>query len=249
MLAVNPEGTTVPDALDALLRDLVIANRILAREKVVDDFGHVSARDPTDPRFFWLSRSRSPELVEREDLIRFDLDGVPQDAGHRKPYLETILHARIYAARPDVNAIVHHHARAVLPFTILPIPLRPVFHLGALIGPEVPVWDSRPEFGDTALIVDTAPMADSLARTLGERPCALLARHGAVCAEADLKRVVFTAIYMAENAALQMAALAHGTPDYLTEGEIARTRAMQFGERPLLRAWAYRAARAGFGGL
>jgi HCOMODA/2-hydroxy-3-carboxy-muconic semialdehyde decarboxylase len=243
------EETPLSDATEALLRDLVIANRILARENVVDDFGHVSARDPADPRFFWLSRSKSPELVERDDLIRFDLDGVPQDPGHRKPYLETILHARIYAARPDVNAIVHHHARAVLPFTMLPIPLRPVFHLGALIGPEVPLWDSRHEFGDTALIVDTAPMADSLARAMGPHPTALLARHGAVCAEADLKRVVFTAIYMAENAALQMAALAHGTPDYLSPGEIAKTRAMQFGERPLSRAWAYRSARAGFGGI
>jgi len=237
-------GTT-----ETLLRDLVIANRILAREKVVDDFGHVSARDPDDAGFFWLSRSKSPELVERDDLIRFDLDGVPQNAGHRKPYLETILHARIYAARPDVHAIVHHHARAVLPFTMLPIALRPVFHLGALIGPQVPLWDSRHEFGDTPLIVDSAPMADSLARAMGQNPCALLARHGAVCAEADLKRVVFTAIYMAENAALQMAALAHGTPDYLTPGEIAKTREMQFGERPLLRAWAYRCARAGFSGI
>lgn len=237
------------DATEALLRDLVIANRILARENVVDDFGHVSARDASDPRFFWLSRSKSPELVERDDLIRFDLDGVPQNPGHRKPYLETILHARIYAARPDVHAVVHHHARAVLPFTMLPIALRPVFHLGALIGPTVPLWDSREGFGDTPLIVDSAPMADSLARALGPNPCALLARHGAVCAEADLKRVVFTSIYMAENAALQLAAMAHGTPDYLSPGEIAKTRAMQFSDSPLLRAWGYRCARAGFGGI
>lgn len=237
------------DATEALLRDLVIANRILAHEGVVDDFGHVSARDPADPSRFWLSRSKSPELVERDDMIRFDLDAVPENPGHRRPYLETILHARIYAARPDVNAIVHHHARPVLPFTMLPIPLRPVFHLASVIGPVVPVWDSQHEFGDTAMIVDTKEMGDSLARALGPHPTALLARHGAVCVAESLPKLTFTAIYMVENASMQQAATAMGTPDYLTPGEIEKTWKMQFSERPLARAWAYRCARAGFSGI
>ena len=54
---------------------LVAANRILAREEVVDAFGHVSVRDPENPGRYVMARSRSPELVEHADLIRFEQDG------------------------------------------------------------------------------------------------------------------------------------------------------------------------------
>jgi HCOMODA/2-hydroxy-3-carboxy-muconic semialdehyde decarboxylase len=240
---------TAESDIEALLAALVTANRILAREAVVDDFGHVSVRDPRDPARFWLSRSRSPELVSREDLIRFDLDGNPEDAGDRRPYLETILHARILAARPEVNSVVHHHARPVLPFTVTNRRLRPVFHMGSVIGAEVPVWDSQHEFGDTNMLIDTAPKADSLARALGPNACALLKRHGAVCVGTSIPEAVFVAIYMTENAALQRAAeAAGGKVDYLTPGEIAATGAMLRSERPMRRSWEYRVARAGSGG-
>ncbi len=236
--------------LDALLADLVKANRILARENVVDDFGHVAVRDPHDPSRFWLSRSRSPEVVERDDLIRFDLDANPENAGHRRPYLESVLHARLFAARPDVMCSVHHHARPVLPYTVTNRPLRPVFHMGSVMGTEVPLWDSQDEFGDTNMLIDTIPKADSLARALGAHTCALLRRHGAVCVGASIPEAVFVAIYMTENAALQYAAEAIGLPvDFLRPGEIAETGAMLRTERPLRRAWEYRCARAGFAGL
>jgi HCOMODA/2-hydroxy-3-carboxy-muconic semialdehyde decarboxylase len=238
----------MPD-LDTLLADLVIANRILAREEVVDDFGHVSARDPANPERFWLSRSRSPELVTRDDLIRFDFNAEPESPGHRRPYLETILHARIYAARPDVMSVVHHHARPVLPFTLGGATLAPVFHMGALIGGTVAMWDSADEFGDTRMIIENAPQADSLARALADKPCLLLARHGAVCVGASLAEACFTSIYMAENAALQLAAEGRGAVQFLSPGETAMTRAMLLSERPLSRAWEYRRARAGFVGL
>ncbi|MBC7802000.1 MAG: class II aldolase/adducin family protein, partial [Gemmatimonadaceae bacterium] len=189
----------------SLLTDLVVANRILAHEGVVDDFGHVSARDLSDPQRFWLSRSRSPELVVRDDLIRFDLDARPDDLGTRRPYLETILHARVYAARPDVMAVVHHHARPVLAFCCGEgtAPLRPIFHMGALMGAHIPFWDSATEFGDTAMIVDDAPKADGMVRAMGEHHAVLLRGHGATCVGAGLREAVFASIYMAENAALQ----------------------------------------------
>jgi HCOMODA/2-hydroxy-3-carboxy-muconic semialdehyde decarboxylase len=235
--------------LDAVLTDLVLANRILAHEGVVDDFGHVAVRDPRDPGFFWLSRSRSPEVVTRDDLIRFDLEGRPQEAGHRRPYLETILHARLLAHRPEVNATAHHHARPVLPFTATDVKLRPVFHMGAIIGHDVPVWDSQDEFGDTAMIIDTKEMADSMARAMESADCQLLARHGANCVGRSIQEVVFRAIYMKENAALQLQAMALGAPQFLSAGEIDKTRAMNLGERPMQRSWEYRVARAGFGGI
>jgi HCOMODA/2-hydroxy-3-carboxy-muconic semialdehyde decarboxylase len=60
--------------LERQLYDLVTANRILAREDVVDAYGHVSIRHPDDPGRYWLSRSRAPELVETSDLMEYTLE-------------------------------------------------------------------------------------------------------------------------------------------------------------------------------
>ena len=112
--------------LQKAIRDLVLANRILAHEGVVDAYGHVSVRHPLDPKRFLLSRSRSPELVEPEDIMVFGLDGEPVPGHKRPPYLERFIHSEIYAARPEVHAVVHSHDEAVLPYTISSVPLRPV---------------------------------------------------------------------------------------------------------------------------
>ena len=51
-------------------KQLVAANRILAHEQVVDAFGHVSLRHPDHRHHYVLSRSRAPELVELDDLMK-----------------------------------------------------------------------------------------------------------------------------------------------------------------------------------
>ena len=76
---LNPETarTSTMSNLDALIKDLVIANRILAKEDVVDAYGHVSVRHPDNPKHFFLSRSLAPELIEHDDIVEFGLDGQP----------------------------------------------------------------------------------------------------------------------------------------------------------------------------
>src|ERR1700720_304560 len=102
---------------DALIQDLVIANRILAREEVVDAYGHVSVRHPDNPSRFLMARSLAPELVGPEDT-ELDLDAQPVHDEGRSLYLERFIHAAIFAARPDVMAVVHAHAEDTLPFGI-----------------------------------------------------------------------------------------------------------------------------------
>src|SRR6202012_6156002 len=101
--------------LDDLLRDLVVANRILSHEDVVDAYGHISVRHPDNPKRLFMSRSRAPELVERHDLIEFDLEGEPVK-DKRQPYLERFIHAAIFEARPDVMAAGHALISDTLPF-------------------------------------------------------------------------------------------------------------------------------------
>ena len=231
------------------LRDLVLANRILAREGVIDDFGHVSVRHPGRPDRYFLSRSRSPEIVVRDDLIEFTLEGEPIEQNGRAMYRERALHGAVYMARPDVTSVTHHHARSVLPFGVTGRKLRPIFHMAAVIGEAVPVWDSQDEFGDTNMLIETMPQGHAMASAMGHEPCVLIRGHGATCCGASLREAVFVSIYLMENAEAVLQALPLGEPAYLSPGEVAKTRAMLLSDLPQSRAWDYRVARAGFRGI
>lgn len=237
------------DSIEATLTQLVMSNRILARENIIDNFGHVSARHPLRPDRYFLARSRSPEVVTRDDIMEFTLDGDLVDSDPRGPYAERHIHGAIYKDRLDVGAVTHHHARPVLPFTMCDVSLRPMFHMAAVIGAEVPTWDSQDEFGDTNMLVDSMPMGHSLSKVLGQGRVALLRGHGAVCAGADLKSVVMISIGLRDNAALIQSTLQLGKVTYLTEGEIRKASDMLLGAMPLARAWDYWSARAGYAGL
>ena len=60
--------------LTETIDNLVTANRILARENVVDAFGHISMLHPGDPNRYIRACSRSPELVEPDVILEFTLD-------------------------------------------------------------------------------------------------------------------------------------------------------------------------------
>ena len=94
---------------------------------------------------------------------------MPSRCGRRRKRLfaERVIHGCIYQARPDVMAVCHHHAAAVLPFCIAGVPIVPVFHLGAATGAPIPFWDQQDEFGDTNLLVAKPEEGRSLARALG----------------------------------------------------------------------------------
>src|SRR4051812_40327454 len=126
---------------------------MLANEGVLDAFGHVSLRHPDDPERFLLPRSRSPQLIEPDDVLEFTLDAEPVEPPVEKLFAERVIHGCIYQARPDVMAVCHHHAAAVLPFCIAGVPIVPVFHLGAGSGEARPFWAHRAEWGDTNLPV------------------------------------------------------------------------------------------------
>ena len=233
---------------DALIKQLVAANRILAAEGVVDAFGHVSVRHPKDANRFLLSRSKSPELVGRGDIMEFTLNGEPVDASGRKPYLERFIHGALYETRPDVRSVVHNHSRSVIPFGITGEKLKPVVHSCATIGPEVPVWDSRDKFGDTDLLVSDMAMGRDLARILGDGTCALMRGHGCTVAGRSIREAVYTAIYLDVNADLQLRASRFSRLIFLSAGEIEKINSRLVRAEPgegFDRAWQYWCRRAG----
>src|SRR5438105_563797 len=194
-------------SLDSLIQDLVIANRILAKEEVVDAYGHVSVRHPDNPKRFLIARSLAPDLVGPEDIVELDLDGQPLRDDGRALYLERFIHAAIFQERPDVMAVVHAHAEDILPFSIASATkLRPVIHAGSFIGPEVPVWDIADHFGDTNLLVTNLEQGRDLAKCLGPNSVALMRGHGFASAARSLIEVVRLSVYLPRNARALMRA-------------------------------------------
>jgi ribulose-5-phosphate 4-epimerase/fuculose-1-phosphate aldolase len=230
-----------------LLRDLVIANRILAHEGVVDAYGHISVRHPERSDRFFLSGSRSPELVTLDDIIEYDLDCNPIDLRGRAQYVERPIHGAIYRRRPDVISVVHNHAYEVIPFTVTQgAKLRPLLHVASGIGTEVPVWDIRRNFGDTNLLVTTNAQGEDLADGLGSNRVVLMRGHGAAVAGISIQDTVHTSVYLKVNAQLQAEAMRMGGDIiYLSEGEITEMQKSRAGHA---RAWEYWARRAGVTG-
>jgi ribulose-5-phosphate 4-epimerase/fuculose-1-phosphate aldolase len=233
--------------LDELRHDLVVANRILAHQGVVDGFGHVSARHPDNLERFLLSRSRSPELVTLDDIREFDLSGDMIDSDGSSGYLERFIHAAVYELHPEINGVIHSHSEALLPFGITPVPLKPVFHNASRIGKEVPVWDIADKFGDaTDMLVVNMDHGRDLAETLGDNRLVLMRGHGLTVATESLHTVVTTAIYAVVNARVQTTAMQMGEVKFLSEGEIdaaiSKAKGATIGHK---RIWEYLSRRAG----
>ena len=218
-----------------LIGDVVAANRILAAEGVLDGFGHVSARHDKDPGRFLLARSMAPALVTAGDVMEFDLDSNPVDGRGRTAYLERFIHGEIYRVHPEVQAVVHSHSPAVIPFGVVGVALRPIFHLGGFLGVGVPVFEIRDAGGPaTDMLIRNAGLGAALAKTLGSAPVALLRGHGNVVVGQSVKEAVFRAIYTEVNARLESEALrlGQGQVVFLNEEEAkaaAETNSAQIG--------------------
>jgi ribulose-5-phosphate 4-epimerase/fuculose-1-phosphate aldolase len=219
--AVKPAA---PGSNQALLDDLSLAYRILARTGIVDAYGHVSVRNPVNPSHYYLQRNLPPALSTPADLVEYDLDSKPVDANAPTGFIERYIHGEIYRQRPDVMAIVHFHAQEVIPFGVSGVPLRPIYHMAGFLGEGVPLFEIRDSGGMTDMLIRSPELGQALAKTLGDKPVALLRGHGAVAVASSLHIAVGRAYYMAMNARLQAQAMQMG-PNivYLSQEEARKT--------------------------
>lgn len=238
----------MPTEFERLRRRVMIANRILAQQGVLDAFGHVSFRHPDHPDRYVMSRSLAPQLVTEHDLLEYDLEGTELNGDTRRPYAERFIHGAIYEARPEVQAVCHNHSYSTIPFGVTDVPLRAIWHTAGLIGHDIPVWDIAPEFGATDLLVVNMAQGRSLAKTLGPRRVALMRGHGAVVAGESVQEVVIASVYMEHNARLlSMAHLMGNGKVHALDADEARLCADMM-LRPLSRdrAWDFWRLQAGF---
>jgi ribulose-5-phosphate 4-epimerase/fuculose-1-phosphate aldolase len=221
----------------ALRRDIALANRILERTGLAGAFGHASAR-LAEPDRFLIPTRRSPGLADERTLLALDTDGAVH-AGDGQPNSESWIHARLYAARGDVRAVVHAHPPACVCLTQIGQPLRVVHNQGG------PFADGVPEYAEIGLI-RTRELGDRLAATLGGSIAVMMRGHGITTVAADVRTATVAALFLEESAALQLRMLAAAGGDarrvraYSRE-EAARV-ADQLGASIVERAWEYYAA-------
>lgn len=214
-----------PD-IASLLDDLVAANRILAGLGVVDGFGHISVRHPERADRFFLSRSLAPEMVTISDIMEFDLSGTPVGEDPRKPYLERFIHGEIFAARQDVQSVVHSHAPSVVPFTASSTRLRPICHMGSFLSNRIPNFEIRERFGATDMLVRNREQGAALAQSLADNTVVLMRGHGFCSVGPTIQVAVFRAVYTQNNAELQQRAISLGGEiTYLDDDEASLSEA------------------------
>jgi L-fuculose-phosphate aldolase len=190
-------------------QQLVTAIRMLERAGIIDHNGHCSAR--RDASSFYINSGASVRgALTEEDIVTVDLDGNLVE-GSARPPLEFHIHAAVYRARPDVNAVMHTHPQWSTFLTMTGVKYRPVYAQGVLLG-DIPLMDSP-------LSVNTKPMGEKLAATLGPGPATLLKAHGAVTVGADVVEAFVLAAYLEENAYRQYMAMQIGDPYVFSEAE------------------------------
>ena len=212
--AQESAGTLAPQSASpdqAAIDDLVRANRMLASKElgVLDAFGHVSVRSPSNPGHYFISRYVSAGVVKAGDIIENDLDSKAVAGPRSDEYQEAYMHGEIYKARPDVMAVLHAHTPEILAFSESSVALRPVVNGGTFIGGGFPLHDIR-KFDPRETIIRTPALGRSVAMALGNAPAVLLKGHGIALTDASLRLLVVRAYNLRMNARIQQQAIALG---------------------------------------
>jgi ribulose-5-phosphate 4-epimerase/fuculose-1-phosphate aldolase len=234
MLATSPAEQDRPrtplSAGAQIVQDLVLANRILTNEGVVDGLGHVSARHDQRADRFLLSRAVAPALVVPDDVMEYDLDGNPMDQQSQSMYGERFIHAAIYRARPDVKAIVHCHTPSILPFANSNVQLRPIYQMSAFLASGAPVFEIRRVEGARGMLVSSMATGHALARTLAEKAVVLMRGHGAVLVGETIAEAVSRTIHLDISAKMQAQSIAlGGTARYLEAEDLPAAEGNPYG--------------------
>lgn len=220
-------------ALQALVDDLVAGNHILYHHQVVDGFGHLSFRNPSNPNRFYMAAALAPGRVTADDIIELDLDGEITSADKSRPtYSERFIHAEVYRARPEIASVLHSHSPTVIPFGVTTVPLKPIAGSGSFLYPNPPIFDSSDVPEATTLLVDKPAIGKALVGVLGQSNVVLMRGHGNTVVGKDIRETVSRGIYTELNARLLLQALTLGGPiTYIKESEAQARRTIGTQER------------------
>ena len=218
-----------------LKKDMITACRILSHEKLVQGFGHVSARIANSDLFLITPRI-ALALVTEKELLTVNFNGDVVEGNYPAPS-ETWLHTAILKAKPGINAITRIHARVANMFSVTDRKLEPVHNHGSFFAGGVPLFH-KPD------LVTTRTLGEEVVKVLGDGPAVLLRGNGQATVGRTIPEAVMMAIYMEEAAEILYGALQIGTPILLTADESAKRQIEALPPVDMDRAWNFFKQRA-----
>src|SRR5919202_533646 len=224
---------------DELAQRLATADRLLHHEGHLNYSGHISARVADGLVIHTYDSDRA--AVRAEDLLRCTFDGEPVSSQGRPP-LEVFIHAEIYRARPDVQAVLHTHSELSALFTLADTRLQPMKAAAVRWATGIPVHPDP-------TLIRTPRQGRELAATLGEHEATLLRAHGGVIVAESVEAVFVDAIHFDENARAQLQAATLGRLLPLTPGELEALDETAERERHVRKLWSYYLARGRAAGI
>jgi autoinducer 2 (AI-2) kinase len=171
---------TLP-AADERQEMLSVLQLLYAQRLVTANGGNVSVRQRGQGDRVWITPSAMPKgELRAEWMVSLDLQGRSLDERLPTPSSERFLHTAIYRARPDVQAVIHSHARWATILAIAEIPFEPLLTEAELIGRVAIVPYLAP---------GTPELGQAVAEALGaDGQVALLKNHGLVVAAPSLQQ-------------------------------------------------------------
>lgn len=169
-----------------------------------------------------MSRYIAPATISSErDLVEYWVENAePVDPSSPKGYSERCIHSEVLKRFPDVQAVIHSHSEAVVPYTISGVPFQPCFHMAGFLGTSTPVFDigSYYEPGDRRdMLVSNTRFGSALASYFadadggsGDAPAhavVLMRGHGLTVQGSSIMDAVLRAVYTQQNAGVQTTAL------------------------------------------
>jgi ribulose-5-phosphate 4-epimerase/fuculose-1-phosphate aldolase len=213
--------------VEDLKKKVALGNRIVFHQGLADYHGHVSARIPGTRQFLIKPVLAPLGKITGKDIILVDIDeykAVCEEnyakAGSKRtvtklkiPPRETMIHASIYEARPDVNSVVHTHQPLATAFSVAGVPLKPIYNQASAFAPETPIFPSP-------RLIYTLQDGKEICATLGNRMAMLLQGHGIVVVGDSLEYATVHAVYLERTAYIQWVASSIGKPSVMPQKDI-----------------------------
>ena len=188
------------DAVESLKEKMVLVCKVLQNQRVVDVYGHVSARLPGER--ILSTPHMPPGKVALRDLIVLDMSGKKLE-GFGEPNGETAMHTSIYKVRPDVQCILHYHPDEIVAVSITGPGVKVVANCGVHFHRGTPIYDSP-------ALIRTDALGDQVAAILGDRNVMLLRGHGGTVVAGDLDTLLRLGLDLVRTARIQIMASSLG---------------------------------------
>jgi len=227
VLARKDEVQVTKKELEELKKKVALGNRILFHQGLADYHGHLSARIPGTRKFLIKPVLAPLGSITSKDILIVDIDEYKKSceenwarAARKRevtrlkiPPRETMIHAAIYEARPDVNSVAHTHQPLSTAFSVAGVPILPTYNQAAPFAPETPIFPSP-------RLIYTVEDGVELCQVLGTRMAVLLQGHGIVVVGDSVEYATVHAIYLERSAYIQWVAGCVGKPVIMPERDI-----------------------------